>query len=39
LEKAGFIPLWHHQVPANDGGVALGQLLTALFQTGLIKEL
>lgn len=38
LEKAGFIPLWHHQVPTNDGGVALGQLLTALFQTGLAKE-
>lgn len=38
LEKAGFTPLWHHQVPTNDGGVALGQLLTALFQTGLAKE-
>ena len=38
LEKAGFSPLWHHQVPANDGGVALGQLLTALFQTRLLKE-
>lgn len=38
LEKAGFVPLWHHQVPTNDGGVALGQLLTALFQTGLLKE-
>ncbi len=38
LEKAGFIPLWHHQVPTNDGGVALGQLLTALFQAELIKE-
>jgi len=38
LEKAGFIPLWHHHVPTNDGGVALGQLLTALFQTGMLKE-
>jgi hydrogenase maturation protein HypF len=38
LEKAGFVPLWHHQVPTNDGGVALGQLLTALFQTGMLKE-
>ena len=38
LEKAGFAPLWHHQVPNNDGGVAFGQLLTALFQTGLLKE-
>jgi len=38
LEKADFVPLWHHQVPTNDGGVALGQLVTALFQTRLLKE-
>jgi hydrogenase maturation protein HypF len=38
LEKAGFTPLWHHHVPTNDGGVSLGQLITALFQAGLIKE-
>ena len=38
LKLAGFVPLWHHQVPTNDGGVALGQLLTALYQTGLMKE-
>lgn len=38
LKKAGFIPLWHHQVPTNDGGVALGQLVTAIFQTGMLKE-
>lgn len=38
LEKAGFKPLWHHQVPTNDGGVALGQLVSALFMAGLIKE-
>ena len=38
LQKAGFTPLWHHQVPTNDGGVALGQLMTALFQTGMLKE-
>ena len=38
LEKAGFTPLWHHQVPTNDGGVSLGQLVSALFQSGLVKE-
>jgi hydrogenase maturation protein HypF len=38
LEKAGFNVLWHHQIPTNDGGVAAGQLLTALYQTGMIKD-
>lgn len=34
LEEDGFRVLWHHQIPTNDGGVSLGQLLTALAQTG-----
>jgi hydrogenase maturation protein HypF len=29
LEKAGFTAYIHHQVPANDGGLALGQLMVA----------
>lgn len=29
LRKAGFIPYWHKQVPANDGGIALGQMTIA----------
>ncbi len=31
LEKSGFTVLWHHKVPANDGGIALGQALIACF--------
>lgn len=29
LEGEGFTPFWHHAVPPNDGGVALGQLVAA----------
>jgi hydrogenase maturation protein HypF len=32
LKEAGFCPYWHRQVPPNDGGIALGQIMAALRQ-------
>jgi hydrogenase maturation protein HypF len=29
LREEGFLPFWHHQVPPNDGGIALGQVMAA----------
>ncbi len=29
LRESGFRPYWHRQVPPNDGGLALGQLVAA----------
>ena len=29
LRQAGFVPYWHHQIPTNDGGIAVGQIWAA----------
>lgn len=29
LREAGFHPFWHHRIPPNDGGIAVGQILAA----------
>jgi hydrogenase maturation protein HypF len=30
LRAEGFCPYWHQRIPANDGGIALGQIMAAL---------
>jgi len=30
LRREQFEPCWHQRVPANDGGIALGQIAAAL---------
>jgi hydrogenase maturation protein HypF len=30
LREEGFDPIWHRNVPPNDGGIALGQILAAV---------
>jgi hydrogenase maturation protein HypF len=29
LQEANFHPYWHHRIPPNDGGIALGQIIAA----------
>jgi len=30
LRQAGFRPYWHQRIPPNDGGIALGQVMSAI---------
>jgi hydrogenase maturation protein HypF len=38
LKASGFEVFWPHKLPANDGGVSLGQALVALALSGNLKE-
>lgn len=37
LREAGFRPYWHQRIPANDGGIALGQISAALRETSHVS--
>ena len=32
LKAAGFLPLWHREVPPNDGGLSAGQIVATLME-------
>ncbi len=32
IQKEGFQPFWHQRVPPNDGGISLGQIVSASFR-------
>jgi hydrogenase maturation protein HypF len=36
LQKANFIPFWHKNIPPNDGGIALGQVI--MNKTSFLKS-
>lgn len=35
LKTEHFVPYWHHQIPSNDGGIALGQIWGAIREISL----
>jgi hydrogenase maturation protein HypF len=37
LNQVNFQPLIHHQVPANDGGISLGQVMVAHYQVNQLR--
>jgi hydrogenase maturation protein HypF len=38
LKQEGFDPFWHHQIPPNDGGLSLGQTISALGHLGVVER-
>ena len=35
LKIENFVPYWHHQIPSNDGGISVGQILGAIREISL----
>ncbi len=33
LKQEKFTPFWHHNIPPNDGGIALGQIIAGILET------
>jgi hydrogenase maturation protein HypF len=38
LKQENFVPYWHHQIPGNDGGIAVGQIMAALRTHSILKS-
>lgn len=38
LIDAGFSPYWHHRIPPNDGGIAIGQIFAVANHTQLKEQ-
>ncbi|MFI4955061.1 MAG: carbamoyltransferase HypF, partial [Gammaproteobacteria bacterium] len=38
LRHAGFTPYWHHNIPPNDGGLAVGQVGAKLYEIDMEKQ-
>ncbi|MFM7573340.1 MAG: hypothetical protein ACKO4S_09450, partial [Snowella sp.] len=35
LKAENFVPYWHRQIPSNDGGISVGQILGAIREISL----
>ena len=38
LRQENLIPYWHHQIPCNDSGIAVGQIVAALRTIGVASK-
>jgi hydrogenase maturation factor HypF (carbamoyltransferase family) len=38
LKQENFVPYWQHQIPGDDGGIAVGQIMAALRTHRILKS-